>query len=355
MKHRTRTASGGSVANSDGHVIGLDLGATAVRAAVLCPERTKKGITGVSAHRLGSVPLPQGAVVGGVVEDGGAVTAALRQLWKERRIRGRKVVLGVTSPQVAVRDITLPDVSADQRRKTLPFQAREVIALPLDRALLDFSPLGPPDEATGMVTGLLTGIPKEPVVAAVHAVERAKLRVARVDLAPFGLLRAIGTSGPAIEALVDIGAQLTTIVVHSNGIANVVRVVPHGADEWTAYLADQAGIDRGEAEHVKRSIGATGTSSAARILREAVRPVVTEVRGSINFFASQSRVTAERIVLTGAGAQMPGLAGHIAEQLAAPTSLAAALRHVSAHGDGAPEHPETASAVAVGLAMGLAA
>lgn len=354
MKHRTRTANGVSVTNGDGHVIGVDLGATAVRAAVLSPK-ANGGTTTVSAHGLGAVPLPDGAVVNGVVINPGAVTAALKELWTQYKFNCRKVVLGATSQQVTVRDFTVPHLPADQLRKTLPFQAREVIALPIDQALLDFSPLGPPSPTDNTVTGLLTGIPRDPVVRAVQAVEKAKLKVARVDLAPFGLLRSIGTSGPAIEALVDIGAHLTTIVVHINGIVKVVRVVQHGGAAWTEHLADQADLKPDEAESAKRTIGLEGTSLPSKLLREAMRPMINEIRGSINFFSAQQRVTVERVALTGGSAAMPGLVEHLTEQLGAPTEVAAPVRHIadqSAQASAA-DAAAGASAVAVGVAMGV--
>lgn len=356
MKHRNRPASGASVMNGDGHVIGIDLGATAVRAAVLSPKVTG-GKTTVSAHGLGAVPLPAGAVVNGVVVNGDAVTAALKDLWDKYKFNCKKVVLGATSQQVMVRDFTVPNVPPEQLKKTLPFQAKDVIALPLDQALLDFCPLGPPSNVDNTVTGLLSGIPREPVMAAVRAVERAKLRVVRVDLAPFGLLRAIGTSGPSIEALVDIGAHLTTIIIHANGIAKVVRVVQQGGDAWTDHIADQADLPHDEAEATKRTIGVVGSNLATTLLRDALRPLVNEIRGSINFFASQQRVSVERVALTGGSAAMPGLREYLAEQLATPVDIVTPIRHITDTGARAREAVTigTVSAVAVGLAMGVAA
>lgn len=354
MKHRTRAAKGASVANGGGHVVGLDLGATAVRATVLTPKSVK-GRTTVTVHRLGSVPLPDGAVVNGVVINGAAVTAALKQLWSEHKLGGRTVVLGATNQQVAVRDFTVPHLPREQLKKTLPYQARDVIALPLDQALLDFSPLGPPS-SDNTVAGLLTAIPSDPVVRAVQAVEKAKLTVARVDLAPFGLLRSLGTAGPAIEALIDIGAHLTTIVIHANGIAKVVRVVKQGGAAWTAYLADQADLPQEEAEATKRSIGITGTTLAAKLLREAIRPAVNEIRSSVNFFTAQHRVTVERVLVTGGSAALPGLLDHLHDQLGAPVDAAPFSRHLADSSNAVDATTRAAaSAISVGLAMGVAA
>jgi type IV pilus assembly protein PilM len=92
---------------------------------------------------LASVPLPPGAISRGVVQDPDAVTAAVRRLVVENRLKGRRVVLGISTPQVVVRSLTLPAMPADKLRQALPFQARDVLPIPVDEALLDFSPLPP--------------------------------------------------------------------------------------------------------------------------------------------------------------------------------------------------------------------
>ena len=75
-------------------VVGLDIGRTAVRAVEL--RRGRRPVV----RRHGRVPLPVGAVEAGLVVDAAAVTAALRQLWREQKIASRQVRLGVGSGSV---------------------------------------------------------------------------------------------------------------------------------------------------------------------------------------------------------------------------------------------------------------
>ena len=93
--------------------------------------------------------------------------------------------------------------------------------------------------------GLLVAAPKEPVIAAVHAIERAGLHVARVDVASLALLRAVSRLDGQVEAIVDIGAQATTVVVHVDGEPLIVRTVPRGG-------ADITERDRGPARRQRR-------------------------------------------------------------------------------------------------------
>ena len=51
----------------------------------------------------------------------------------ENKFECRNVILGVANQQVIVRDMSMPNLDPDQRAKALPFQAREIVALPMDQ------------------------------------------------------------------------------------------------------------------------------------------------------------------------------------------------------------------------------
>jgi type IV pilus assembly protein PilM len=359
MKHRQVGLGRVGVLNADGHAIGVDLGATAVRATVLAPGMLD-GRPSVTAHGGGEVPLPGGAVVNGVVGDSGTVSRALKELWAAHKLECRSVILGIANQQVVVRTLTLPNLEPAKLAMALPFQAKESVPLPLDQVLLDFAPLGEPDPATDTITGLLVAVPRAPIITAVQAVERAGLRVARVDLASFAVLRSIAAEDLAVEAVVDIGAQMTTIVIHNQGVPKVVRSVTRGGNDLTDLLASMRGLDTTEAEAAKREVGLTGSDSRiSDALAQALRPVLAEIRSSLQYFAStNSGASAESISLTGGGARLSGLADLLTSQLDTPTRIVAPAQHIrnrwhAGSGEGGSELPATA--VSVGLAMGAAA
>ena len=358
MRHRQTGVNGFRVINPDGHAIGLDIGATAVRAAILAPG-TLEGRPSVTVHGIGRVELPLGAVVNGVVSDRAAVAAALKHLWTANKFECRNVILGIANQQVLVRDLTVPNLSPQQLAKALPYQAREVIALPMDQVILDFTQLGEPDPETNMISGLLLATPREPVLAAVAAIERAGLKVARVDLSAFGTLRAIGEERLGVEAIIDLGAHLTTVVIHDRGVPKLVRTLTRGAQELTEQLANRLELDTAEAERVKREVGLAGTSEPARLLREAVRPLIAELRTSIGYFRSTVRTASlEHLAVTGGGAWLRELPTVLSEQLSLPVNHVDPMQHIrnrSSKEARAEEAQHISSAVSLGLAMGAAA
>src|SRR4029450_13392521 len=155
---------------------------------------------------FGQVPLPAGTVQGGIVQDSVAVTSALKQLWAACKFDTKRVMLGVTNPQLVVREMSVSNLPAKEMPKSLPFQVRDMLPLAVERSLLDFHPLeAPVDNPT--VRGLLIAMPKDAVMTTVQAVEKAGLHVAGVDLASFAVLRAASRLDAQVEASVALRAQ----------------------------------------------------------------------------------------------------------------------------------------------------
>lgn len=359
MKHRQIGNPKIGIVNPDGHAIGIDLGATSVRAAILA-HGTTAGRPSVSVHGIGHVDLPFGAVVNGVVCDQNAVTVALKRLWADNRFECRNVILGITNQQVVVRPLDMPKLPPEQIAKALPFKAREVVPLPLDQALIDWIPLGDSD-SNEMVPGLLIATPRQPVLAAVQAIEKASLQVARVDLSSFAALRAIADESCGVEAVVDIGAHMTNIVIHNHGVPKVVRAVTRGGQELTERIMDATGLEPDRAEEAKRMQGLSASNrNFADIISEGVRPLLAEIRSSIHYFgATEGGATVQRVSLTGGGSALPGLAQLLGEHLSIQTDVVAPMQHIRnrlASKEIQKEDTElSATAVALGLAMGAAA
>ncbi|MCW2502040.1 MAG: pilus biosynthesis protein PilM [Actinomycetia bacterium] len=334
-------------------IVGLDIGSTSIRAVETGREKDRPLVVN-AAH----VPLPPGAVSGGVIADPHAVTTALTQLWSAAKFRSRRVVLGVTHHQVVVREMSVANVPARERQKSLPFQVRDVLPLPVERALLDFWPLEDPGQ-NRTVRGLLIAAPKEAVLGMVKAVEKAGLHVERVDLASFALLRAASRLDTQVEALVDIGYRTTSVVVHADGEPLIVRTIPRGGHDITDAIAKQLDVDLDEAEALKCELGLRpGPNQAVTmVIKEAVRPLISEIRSSFAYLTAgdrQTRVT--RLAICGGGALLPGLDEALADDLQIEVTPAdATVRvHTAAASHGSLDAFRPTAAVSIGLTLGAA-
>lgn len=306
--------------------IGLDIGTSGVRAAELAFGKGQ-----VTLQRFGQVALPEGAVRDGEVINPDLVAEALKQLWAHTKFSGKKVVIGVANQKVVVRQVDLPWMPLDELKKSLGFQVQDFVPMPVEQAVLDFHPLEEVANTAGgrMIRGLLVAASRDMVMNSVLAVQKAGLVPTMVDLSSFAVLRSLarpdhlGLDGQA-EALVDVGARVTNIVVHSGGVPRFIRILLLGGQDLTDAVAERMGVPREQAEAVKQELGVSGSGAtldlqaAARVLEGSVATFVDEVRGSLDYYmASSGSGPLTRLVLTGGGSRLNGLA----ERLAAATRL----------------------------------
>ncbi|MDT4926992.1 MAG: type pilus assembly protein PilM [Pseudonocardiales bacterium] len=336
-------------------LVGLDIGSTSIRAVEATVTKDRPVI-----NNFGQAFLPSGAVVGGVVKDEKAVTSALRNLWTAQAFATKNVVLGVTHQQVLVREMDLTYLPPKEMRRALPFLVRDVLPLPVDQALLDFYPLEKPGKGD-TVHGLLIAAPKEAVIDTVHAVENAGLHVMHVDLACFAALRASAHLANDTEAVIDIGANGTTIIVHTDGTPKIVRSVPRGGAEVTKMVATRLGLSPADAETIKCRVGLNEDENeeSASVVADAIRPLMTEIRSSFNYYLqSNPGGRVHRLALVGGGALLPGLPEKLTEELGVPTFLSDPLQRVHDLRKGGRHDVlgrfRSSAAVSIGLTLGAA-
>lgn len=351
-------------------LVGLDIGSSGVRAAEFALGRRK-----VTLRKLASVPLSPGVVRAGTVVDPDALVEALRELWSQGKFGTRTVALGIANAGVLVRQMDLDWMPPADFRKALRYQVEDALPIPVDDANLDYHLLdelevpGEGGETRRVARVLLVAAAREVVDGFVEATHRAKLRAVSVDIVPFALVRARtasradGASSP-VEAIVDIGADIVTVVVHSGGVPRYVRMVPGvGGEPVTQAIMQRYDWSWEEAERTKLYVGLPGHATldadtleglapqaegvdhpAQTVVAEAVESLVEEISTTLAYYRGSvpepgPRSSAEdgtgesegesddvetvsadvaRVLLTGSGARLAGLPALLEERLRTP-------------------------------------
>lgn len=343
-------------------MIGLEITEEGVRAAEVAMGRTP------SLVAFGAVPLPPGAARDSEVIDADAVALALRQLWSRARFSSRRVVLGIGSRRILVREYTTQALRPDLLRQALPFQVQDLLPVPAEQAVLDFYASSREGDE---ITGLLVAAVAETVEDLVSTVAKAKLTVDVVDLAPFGLARAVSrlaAPGESVAAL-HLGDHTSYVVIVRDGIPRFVRILPleilteavrerelaalpvlpdePETDAFSELLLEPvpAGAPAaagGAAAAVaappaltttsrRRRSAAARSERAAGMSEAALADLVGRMRSTLSFYAGRgSDVPVSRVILTGAGAAAPGVADSLAASLPLPVSFAGAAQVVAA-------------------------
>lgn len=322
--------------------LGLDVGTSAVRVVEVSLE--PRPVVRV----FGQVALPPGAARDGEVVDPAAVGEAIARLWREQGLRRRDVRMGLASQRVVVRTVELPAMPDAELEGAVRFSAQDHIPIPLEEAALDFTVL---ERFTGTLDGapmvrvLVAAAHREPLDRLLQAVAAGGLRAVGVDLVPFALVRALAGEPaalgkepadplPAPEAIVSVGAGVTTVVVHEAGRPRFVRTVATGGQALTAAVAEELGVSPEAAEAAKCSApphdpdhGDTPrpgelAARAARVVEARLAGILGEIQGSLNYWMAQSDRPLGRVLLTGGGALAGDLPGRLGLLLGVPVEMA---------------------------------
>lgn len=341
--------------------IGLDVGSTAVRAAELTEGSPPTVV------RAAQVPLPAGAVENGEVRDVPAVSEALRELWTRGGFKSRKVWMGVGNQRVVVREIALPTMPEKELRQSLGFQVQEFIPMPVDEAVLDYHLIEESEiDGRQMIRLLLVAAQKAMVDTLVAAATGAKLEPMGLDLVPFALVRAVGAAGAGMglentggEAVVDVGAHVTNIVVHAGSETRFVRILPSGGRDITVAIARGLSVEDEVAERLKRGEAVDGSETtpaqALEIAMQRATQFVDEIRSSLEFYTAQTQgARIDRLLVSGGGSKLEGFIETLRQRIPVAVEPGRVFSRVGSQlslSEDAQNEAEPVLATAVGLAI----
>jgi type IV pilus assembly protein PilM len=322
-------------------VVGLEIEAAGIAAAEVDAGNRVNG----ALH-----PLPPNAFHEGEIVDADAVAASLKDLWAQHKL-SKRVRVGIGNQRVVVRTLRLPAIeNPEQMQAAVRFQAQEQMPMPLDQAVLEHQVVGgvPGEDGTSpQVDVVVVAARRDMVESFVAPLRRAGLEPVGIDLAAFGMIRALaGVDGVAVadqaepetaeprrpeQAVLycNLGDVMNLAVARGRSclftrvspggmepivarLANEAELTPEHARQWLAHV----GLDQppeeiaGDPEVVARTRGA---------LAGGVSDLVDELRLSLDYYGAQeSAVPVDRIVACGPGSAVPGLAAAMEASVGLP-------------------------------------
>jgi Tfp pilus assembly PilM family ATPase len=219
--------------------------------------------------------------------------------------RERRCVLAIGAPACMLRTVRFPEMSWPERLRASRFEAQRFAGWDLAEAgsIVRVHRL---DRAAGTFA---IGVARaESVDSRVRAVRVAGLRAVAVDHDAFAMRRLF----PDCDAIVDVGAE--RVSVHCFSAAGPTSLVAQvGGATITRGIASELSIDVPTAERRKRILGCAGAGVTAS------EEVVAAIGALIE--RARTRMTIERIAVTGNGARLPNLARGLEEATGALTGL----------------------------------
>ncbi|MGH3146063.1 MAG: type IV pilus assembly protein PilM, partial [Rubrobacter sp.] len=354
--------------------IGVDIDRGSIKAVQLSSSGGAYVLQHVGYHRL-----PPGTIIDGEVADQNLLASEIREFWDSHSFKGRSVTFGVSNQKVVVRLLDFPHMKPEDLQGAISFEAQDHIPMPLDEAVLDYVVLGPREEHSDLDRVLVVAAQREMISRYTSAVRAGGLRPEGVDVKALSLTRStlpdpfFGEDGAVL--LLDVGSEITNLVVTDRGNPVLTRFVPVGLGDFVAAIIELADLSEDEAERqaldprvglgegrVEEQSGKDDDLDPALVydvrrgLEGAAQTLADEVQRSIEHHRSQDAARdVSKVLISGEAALIPGLDGYLGGLLDVPTNRGNPVEKISANRSNIEDEQlramEPVLAVAFGLAM----
>lgn len=330
-------------------------------------------------RHVGYRRLPEGVIDGGEVVDADVFAGELRQFWESHEFRGHSVLLGLANQKIVARFIDFPRMSPEDLAGAVGFEAPDHIPMPAEEAVMDHVALGPAEPGSDLDRVLVVAADKEMVSRYTAAAREAGLRPVGVDVKTLSLTRSVLPEsvfeGEDATLLLDVGTEMTSLVVAQGRRPTLLRFLPGGAARFVAAVSETAGIGEEEAEQqlanarVRLDEEREGSGEAEedegwdpalaydvrRGLEAAVGELAEDVRRSVEYHASQPGAReVVRAFVSGEGTLVGGVEEYLGGLIGVPAQRGEPLRRISANKSNVTDEQLGVMAPVLAVAVGLA-
>ena len=314
-------------------IVGLDLDVGSIAAAEIeLNGRAELTRTAIS-------PLEPGAFSDGEVADLDTVSDALKAFFSEHDL-AKDVRIGVANQRVVFRTLRLPAIEDPaEMGAAVRFQAQEEIPMPLESAVLEYQVIGGVNGPDGnaQVDVAIVAARREMVERFIEPVRKAGLRPVGIDLAAFGMIRALASSetpagegegGEFVPAVLYCAlGDATNLAIARRFACLFARTSQFGVAQLSRRLSEKTGLTDQHARQWLLHVGLSqspeeieGDADTVRhtreILERASDALADELRVSLDYYGAQEdAVPVGPVVLSGEGSAIPGLAERVADAL----------------------------------------
>lgn len=284
-------------------VVGLDLGASAVKAVKL--KFSKDGSVECCGFNLEPVQLDMAPVLSRIVqaEDSDRVNVSL------------------CGPSVVIRYINFPKMQAEELRQALRFEAQKHIPFSVNEVNLDACILKE-DLPDNKMLVLVAAAKKDLISQRLKVINAAGIRPNLIDIDSLALINAFNFNYPDIEksehkavALLNIGTQETNLNILDKGIPRLSRDIYIGGNNFTQKLMEVFGVDFKAAEELKINPDKEKAEKVLLTAESVFSNLSAEIRVSFDYYESQGASSVNKIFLCGGSSLLPGLKDMLANIL----------------------------------------
>lgn len=290
------------------YFLGIDFGTSLIKAVELTLEEGKPKL--VTYGQVDLARLEKGIVTGQNSFDDELVLY-LQALLGRLKSKGEGVYAAMPAFTGLISLIELPEMSEDDLKEAIQFEAHKYIPSSLDDVALSWEKVGsyqPEEGGSAKMEILLVAALNKEVTRYRKYIEQAGLQMNFLELETFSMIRSTIGHDLGLYLVIDIGSRATNLVLVDDGLVKVSRNLDVGGKDITRTLTDGLGITPERADTLKKSDKDFLNQAESKLTFPALEMIATEGKRMLATYQGKyPEQTCSGIVLSGGTAQLTGL------------------------------------------------
>ncbi len=324
---------------------GLDISDLSLKLAKLKPYKTEFDLASFNEEAI-----PPGIIEAGEIKNEETLAEIIKKAVSNvrgERLNTNNVVVCLPEEKAFLRVIQLPKMSIEDLEKAIPFEAENHIPIPLKEAYLDYEIIEPLVDHLDHFDILIAASPQRNVDSYVRTLKMAGLTPVALEAESLSAARALIKDWLSVNPvlLVDFGATRTSLIIFSGKSLRFTSLLQTSSVRLTEALAVGLGVKIEEAEKIKTGYGLNPKAKirfqgkddgedefgkevfedkkVQEILSAVLLEMVVEIKNLLDFYyahsghehLSPSRHEIKKVLLSGGGANLPGLDKFLSKEL----------------------------------------
>lgn len=317
-----------------GSVLGVDIGTTSIKAVEIAKDSPKPRLKNYGIlQTYNHLDRFNSAIQTNALKISENETAELlRKLVKKAKFGSRSVIASIPAFSAFVTLIEMPMMAEVEISKTMAFQVKQHIPLPISDVAIEWIKIGEREEGENLKQQILfISIPKETISKYQNIFKMAGLNLLALEVESISLARALIVELKPI-IIADIGAYSSNIVVTENYFLKSNITTDFAGASLTQAIANGLNISPKRAEELKKLKGlkATGGEYELSTLPQPYLDVIIkEIIRTRNDYEKNYSKKIEKILVAGGGANLIGIEEYFEKQLKIPVDVGNSFAKVS--------------------------
>ena len=296
-------------------MFGLDIGSYSIKLV----QAEKKG-NGFVLQAWGEIRTPVD-LNSEAENDELALVESIKKLVNEVKPNTKKVSLAINESNVYSQIIEFPSFSDAELSSAINFEAEQYIPIPIEEVKLDYLVLQRPPKGAveSKMEVLLVAAKKKALNKMAKLMEKSGLIPLAAETEILSLRRALVFDHTKTGIVLNFGFKSTDMMIIQNNNLKFIRSFNTGGEALTRSVASSLNMEFMQAEQYKINYGINQTQLEGKVA-QAILSVLNVIiegikKGIIFFLENHQNEKIDFIILTGGGAEMPGLSSYLAKSL----------------------------------------